>query len=86
MRDIFILYGEKDERKYYIRNTNPVIWTTNILNAKIYSNDNVAKCDILRDYDNYKNINAQIQSGSINDVYLANLDQSYLEIWRLKLL
>ena len=34
--DFFILYGTKDKDTYYISNTNPVIWTSDIKESKKY--------------------------------------------------
>lgn len=70
---------------YYIANTNPIIWTENKNNAKIFVNRYSAECNILRDYDNYTYIKKQINNGLVDNVYLVIM-AGICEIRREKIL
>lgn len=83
---IFILYGLKDSKIFYIANTNPIIWIPDIRSAKIYYNRYTAEYSILRDYDNYRNVSDQINHDKLDEFYIAEYDKNYREIERYRLL
>lgn len=84
-RDYFVLYGTKDKDEYYIGNTNPIIWASNLLDAKKYYNRYSAEYDILRDYDNYRFMTKQIDNNLLDDFYVALIHNNE-EKWRVKIL
>ena len=49
----FILEAKKENNSFYVSNTDPIIWTSDIKNSKCYSTEDRASSDILRDYNNY---------------------------------
>lgn len=87
--DFFILYGTKDKDTYYISNTNPVIWTSDIKESKKYYSKYSAELDVLRDYDNYKSISGLINNNKLDNMFVAIIDgtmKEYNEKGRVKLL
>lgn len=87
--DFFILYGTKDKETYYISNTNPVIWNSDIKLSKKYYTKYSAELDILRNYDNYKSISSLIENFKLDALYVAIIDGTsieYNEKGRVKLL
>lgn len=81
----FILYGIKDNQIYYISNTNPVIWSPEIENSKLYFSRYSAEFDILRDYDNYKSVSSLINNSKLDALYVASI-VNYKEKERFKIL
>ena len=87
--EFFILYGIKDNEIYYISNTNPVIWTSDIKESKQYYSKYSAELDILRDYDNYKSVSSLMSNNKLDCLYVAVIDSSnkdYSEKGRVKIL
>ena len=71
----FILYGIDPENDiFYISNTNPIIWSTNIDDSKLYYARYPAEYNILRDYDNYRAVSREIESGRLSGFYVAEID------------
>lgn len=66
----FIIYAIKDNTIYYVANTNPIIWTGDIRQSKIFFNRYSAEYSILRDYDNYRYMSSQIESNIIDVLYV----------------
>lgn len=85
MVENYILYGVKDGRKFYICNTSPVIWTSDPNQVKNYINRYGAEYDVLRDYENYKCVSKLIESGSLDNLYVA-LAINSVEQWSVKIL
>lgn len=81
----YILYGIKNNIKYYITNTNPILWSPNVECAKSYNEINTAKFSILRDWDNYEFILKQINAGLLDMLFVAVVDNN-IEKERVKLL
>ena len=81
----FILYGIKENDIYYISNTNPVIWTSEIEQSKLYFSELSAKISILRDYDNYRIISNYIDNKKLDEFYVARIE-NYQEKERTRLL
>ena len=67
---------------YYISNVNPVMWTNVFLEAKRYPSSKNAEYDILRDYDNYKQIKC---NEYIKEVYVLEIMGGY-ENGRMRIL
>ena len=86
MTNQFILYGTKDNEIYYIGNTNPVIWSSGIKEAKTYLIKYTAEYHVLRDYDNYQVISNLIKSKKLDALYIAEITDNYEEKGRVKLL
>lgn len=89
MKEFFILYGTKDNEIYYISNTNPVIWSSDINNSKQYISKYSAELDILRDYNNYNSISTLLNNNKLDALYVAIIDgtdKKYTEKGRVKLL
>ncbi len=84
--EIFILFGVKDGKIYYVANTNPVIWFPDIRNAKIFYNRYTAEYSILRDYNNYRAISDLIAHNKLDEFYVASYDRDYREMERYKLI
>ena len=81
----FILYANKDNTSYYIANTNPIIYSQNLSDSKLYYSRYTAEFDILRDYDNYRAVAKQIENKSIDCLYVAQIKDDE-EIGRVKIL
>ena len=43
----YILYGTKNNSKYYVTNVNPVLWSPEIINAKTYQDLNSARFSVI---------------------------------------
>lgn len=86
MDNLFILYAQKDNEIYYISNTNPIVWSSNIIESKIYYSKYSAELDILRNYDNYRSISRLFDSNKLDSLYVAVIDINYIEKGRVKLL
>lgn len=90
MKEYFILFGSKDNDTFYISNTNPVIWTSDIKEAKIYNLRYTAEFKILRDYDTYKYISNLINNNKLDCLYISSIsiddNGEYIEKGRVKLL
>ena len=82
----FILYGLKDNDKFFVSNTNPIIWNDNLEDAKKFLDRYSAEYAILRDYDNYRYLKKQIESGIIDEIFLSIRNKDNEEIRRVKLL
>ena len=75
MNIVYILYGENyDNFRYYIANTNPIVWNMDINYAKRYSSSKSAEYEIIEDYNNYRDIKKLKENGSINKIYVAEYD------------
>jgi len=90
--EFYILYGLKDDTKYYITNIDPITWGSIVLSAKRYQNRYSAEYDILRNYYNYNFIKNYIKSNHIDELYIAKIELDLniypnvpSETWRLKL-
>lgn len=86
MNNLFILYAVKDNEIYYISNTNPIVWSSNIIESKIYYSKYSAELDILRNYDNYRYISKLFDNNKLDSLYVAVIDINYIEKGRVKLL
>lgn len=86
MYNMYILYGIKDDQKFYIMNTNPVVWASDIRQSKTYPKRYNAEYSILRDYDNYRAIASQLESESLESIYVSLIDSNYNELGRDKIL
>ena len=88
--EVYILLGVKDNNFYYISNTNPVMWTSDIRESKRYHSRYSAEVDILRDYDNYRTISSLIGNGKLDVLYLltevVGSVGEYIEKGRVKIL
>ena len=73
MNEKYILFAIKDERRFYIANTEPFIWAPKMEDAKVYSSRFGAEYDILRKYENYMSIYNQLQSRVIHSVHVAKI-------------
>ena len=88
-KDFFILYATKDKEIYYISNTNPIIWNSDIKEAKQYYSKYSAELDMLRNYDNYKCISSLIFNDKLDSLFVAIIgknNEEYIEKGRIKLL
>jgi hypothetical protein len=81
----YILFGKKNDNYFYIANTNPVIWAVDIRKVKPFVDRYSAEYAVLRDYDNYQAIKANLNNGSLDEFYVAERDM-YGEVWRVKIL
>ena len=91
MKEYFILYGTKDKDTFYISNTNPVIWTSDITESKLYHLRYTAEFEVLRDYDNYRSIITLINNKKLECLYVAHIivddnSEEYIEKGRVKIL
>ena len=91
MKEYFILYGTKDKDTFYISNTNPVIWTSDMTESKLYYLRYTAEFEVLRDYDNYRSIISLINNNKLECLYIAYIvldcnSGEYIEKGRVKLL
>ena len=59
----YILFGKKNDNYFYIANTNPVIWAVDIRKVKPFMDRYSAEYAVLRDYDNYQAIKANLNNG-----------------------
>ena len=82
----YILYGTKNNSKYYVTNVNPVLWSPEIINAKTYQDLNSARFSVLRDWDNYDYVLTQINTGLLDMFFVAIIDENFVEKERVKLL
>lgn len=70
----YILYAEDySNNRFYISNTNPVMWTNVSIEAKPYLTSRNAEFDIVGNYDNYRIIRQMLDNGTIYKVYLAEV-------------
>lgn len=67
----YVLYGTKNETKYFVTNVNPVLWSPDIECAKVFNDINSAKFSILRDWDNYEYMLGQINAGLLNKFFVS---------------
>lgn len=81
----YILYAMLNDIKYYISNTNPILWTNTFLEAKTYLSSKNAEYDIIRDYYNYNAIKKTMAEGNIDSVYVAEIRDG-VETRRIQLL
>ena len=81
----YILYGVKNNSKYYITNTNPILWSPDINCSKKYQDINSARFSILRDWDNYQYMLNQINAGLLDMLFVSVIEDNY-EKERVKLL
>jgi hypothetical protein len=81
----YILFWKKNDNYFYIANTNPVIWAVDIRKVKPFVDRYSAEYAVLRDYDNYQAIKANLNNGSLDEFYVAERDM-YGEVWRVKIL
>ena len=94
MKEYFILYGTKDNDTFYISNTNPVIWTSDIKESKLYHLRYTAEFEVLRDYDNYRSIISLINNKKLDCLYVSQMQieinddnsKEYVEKGRVKIL
>ena len=82
----YILYALKGNTKYYITNINPILWSPDINNAKIFNDFNSAKFSILRDWDNYDYMLGQINNKLIDMLFVSINDENNVEKERVKIL
>ena len=73
MNEKYILFAIKNQKRFYIANTGPFIWTPEMINAKVYSSRFGAEYDILKRYENYISICDQLRSRIIDSVYVAKI-------------
>lgn len=57
----------KDNKKYYIKNTDPLIWSDNINESKIYEAYKYAKYDL---EDNFISLSITISNSNIHSVWI----------------
>ena len=81
----YVLFATKNDRIFYISNTEPFIWSSEISQAKLYDSRYSAEYDILRKYENYISITKQLESHSIDNVYVSKVI-NMIETERYKLL
>lgn len=86
MNNLFILYATKDKDIYYISNTSPIIWSSNIMESKIYYSQYSAELDILRNYENYRSVSKLFDNNKLDGLFVAFIDINYIEKGRVKLL
>lgn len=82
----YIIIGIKEDSVFYISNTHPIIWSDIKSQAKIYAERFAAEYTVLRDYDNYRYLKKQIESGIIDEIFLSIRNKDNEEIRRVKLL
>lgn len=71
--------------QYYISNTNPIVWTNIFIESKQYLTSKNAEFEILKDYDNYKQIKQMINSQHLDGIYIAEIEKGE-ESRRIKIL
>lgn len=90
MKEYIILFATKDNDIFYISNTNPVIWSSDIKDSKLYYTRYTAEFEVLRDYDNYKSISTLISNNKLDSLYVATVTvteaREYIEKGRAKIL
>jgi hypothetical protein len=85
MNEYYILFGKKDNNIYYVCNTNPILWSPVIQQAKIYTDRYAAEYAVLRDWYNFRHISDNIDNGSLDSFWIAIMNIN-TEVERLKLL
>jgi hypothetical protein len=82
----YILYSEDfNHNRFYIANTNPIIWSSIQFEAKAYLSSKNAEFDIVGNYQNYQVLRQMLNTGTIANVYVAEVDKGE-ETRRLKIL
>lgn len=76
----FILYGVKDNDKFFISNTHPIVWGNSLEDAKKFIDRYSAEYTILRDYDNYKYLSMQKENGFLDSINISEIENN-IEIW-----
>lgn len=85
MNNYYILFGIKDDKIFYINNTNPILWTSDINYAKIYSDRYTAEYAVLRDWYNFRHISDNIENKNLDSFWISICNNTG-EIARVKLL
>ena len=85
MNEYYILFGIKDDKVYYINNTNPIIWSPMIQLAKVYKDRYTAEYSVLRDWYNFRYISDMIDDKNLDSFYIAIMDNG-IEKGRIQLL
>lgn len=81
----YVLYAVSNDKKYYVSNTNPILWTNVFLEAKTYIASRNAEYEIIRDYYNYNAIKKFISNQDIESIFLAEIKDG-IETRRIQLL
>ena len=82
---VFVIFAKKDDKTFYISNTEPFIWSPNIENAKSYVSRVSAEYEVIKNNQNYISLYNQIQSHTIDSVYVARIVNN-IEMERYRLL
>lgn len=85
MNNYYLLFGIKDNIIYYVCNTNPILWSPIISQAKIYTDRYTAEYDILRDWYNFRHVSDSIENELLDAFYIAIMNNG-IELERIKLL
>lgn len=82
----YILYAEDiNHNRFYISNTNPILWSPIVEESKSYLSSKNAEFDIVGNYDNYNMIKQMLECNYIDKVFLAEVTNDN-ESGRLELL
>lgn len=83
----YIIYAENyDNFRFYISNTDPIIWSQDICFSKIYSNSKTAEYNIVGDYYNYRDIKKLLEDKNISGIFIGEYSTDYQELRRVKIL
>jgi hypothetical protein len=82
----FIIKAMKDDYSFFISNTDPVIWTTDITNSKCYTTFDQASNDILRDYENYHAIKKLLDVSQLDSLFVIEIENNVIEVGRTQIL
>lgn len=86
LNSFFILEAKKENNSFYVSNTDPIIWTSEIKNSKCYSTEDRASGDILRDYNNYHAIKNLLDSTQIDSLFVIEIRNNLEEVGRVQIL
>jgi hypothetical protein len=78
MDGVFIVFGQDSlGNRYYISNTDPLIWTPNLYCAQQFHSILTMCNEITHNYDNYHSIKRMINSGTISSLWFAQYEDDY---------
>jgi hypothetical protein len=70
----YVAYGmDYNGDKFYIANSNPIIWTYQRDEAKIYKSIDSLKYDLLEDTSNYNTLCSVVDRRTIDSLYASSL-------------
>lgn len=81
----YVLFGMKDNTYFFVCNTNPILWTPLIQQAKFYDDRYNAEYAVLRDWYNFRQISDSIDNGVLDSFWIGIMNSGYM-LEKIKLL